>query len=246
MKDEKNTAKIVTKIWLPILEKFDKKIETACLRRDAYLARVLQVELDCLDIEVSMPNSEVARRFITGRLAMLDCKPVGLTLPLGLINRLNGICEVKRIPRDAFFNRLFLLLASSPKAIDHLLFHYAEPWKWTVAVKEKFEVSDEMYPLNHVSIDPLWAIREGLKLLNEQRDIELIDYEEPETGKLVKVTRDVPNGYLPPQSVYTIMFSDEKIKNTDLYGLNCYIADQHVPGSAAQIASRKTLDEIFA
>lgn len=246
MKTEKNITKIVAKIWLPILEKLDKKIETACLRRDAYLAQVLQVELNFLDIEVSIPNSESARQFISDRLAKLECKPVGLTLPIGLITRLNDICEAKRIPRDAFFNRLFLLLASSPKAIDHLLFSYAEPWDWTLAVKEKFDVSDAMYPLNHVSIDPLWAVREGLNLMNEQDDIELIDYEVPETGKLVKVIRDVPSGYLLPQSVYTTIFNDEKIKDTDLYGLNCYLADQHVPGSALQIASRKTLDELFA
>lgn len=249
MKDEKSTAKIVTKIWLPILEKFDKKIEMACLRRDAYLARLLRVELAWLDIEVSIPNSEVARQFITERLAMLDCKPVGLTLPIELITRLNDICEVKRIPRDAFFNRIFLLLASSPKAINRLLFQHANTWDWTVEVRKNYEDElhphSEFYPLSQTSIDPFWAIRAGLNLLNQQDDVELTDYNEPETGKLIKVIKDVPDGYLLPESVYATIFNDKKIKDADLYGLNCYVADQHVPGSATQIASRKTLDELF-
>lgn len=246
MKNEKNTTKIGTKIWRPILEKFDKKIEAACLRRDAYLSRVLQIELDCLDNEVPIPNSPVASKFIADRLAVLDCKPVGLTLPMELITRLNAICAVKRISRDAFFNRLLLLLASSPKAIDHLLFQYVGDWDWKAAVKEKFDVPDELYPLSRVSIDPLWAIREGLNLMNEENAIELSEYQEPETGKLIKVVRDVPTGYLPPLSVYTTTFNDAQIKGSDLYGLNCYIADQHIPGHPADAARRKTLDEIFA
>lgn len=242
MEDEKSTAKISTKIWRPILEKLDKKIEAACLRRDAYLSRVLQVELDCLDSEVRIPNSTEAQDFIAARLDGLDRKLVSITLPLDLISRLNAICRIKRIPRDAFFNRLFLLLASSPAAIDHLLFQHNDDWK--AAVQESFDMPDELYPLSNTVIDPLWAIRAGFISLQEPDD--LIDFQEPETGKFIKVIRDVPIGYLPPRSVYTIEFNNKQIKNSDLYGLNCYIADQHIPGHPADAVRRKTLDEIFA
>ena len=242
MKDEKSMTKIATRIWHPILEKFDRKIEAACLRRDAFLSRVLQIELDCLDDEIRIPNSTEAREFIAARLDLLDRKSVGLTLPADQVIRLNEICRVKRMPRDAFFNRLYLLLASSPNAIDHLLFQNDSDWK--AAVKERFDMPDDLYPLSNTSIDPFWAIREGFSILQESND--LIDYQEPETGKMIKVIADVPGGYLPPPSVYATVFDDKKIRDSDLYGLNCYIADRYIPGNPADVARRKTLDEIFA
>ena len=43
-KTRKTTPKISVKIWRPIIEKFDEKIGIACIRRDAYLNKVLEVE----------------------------------------------------------------------------------------------------------------------------------------------------------------------------------------------------------
>ena len=51
-KTRTTTPKISVKIWRPIIEKFDEKIGIACIRRDAYLNKVLEVELDKLDDEV--------------------------------------------------------------------------------------------------------------------------------------------------------------------------------------------------
>jgi hypothetical protein len=43
-------------------------MDASCLRRDAYLNRVLAVELDYLDTEVALPNSTEAKKFIAERL----------------------------------------------------------------------------------------------------------------------------------------------------------------------------------
>ena len=37
---------ISVRIWRPILEKLEAKLEAACLRRDAYLRRVLELEIE--------------------------------------------------------------------------------------------------------------------------------------------------------------------------------------------------------
>ena len=65
------TAKISVKIWEPLIEKLDTKMEAACLRRDAYLTKLLEFELDRLEEEVSIPNSEAAYNFVSGRLRQL-------------------------------------------------------------------------------------------------------------------------------------------------------------------------------
>ena len=114
----KTPPKISVKIWRPIIDKLDQKLDAACLRRDAYLNKVLENELPWLDSEVSLANSPAAQAFVAARLDQLDRKLVSLTLRPELIEQLNDICQRKRIVRDAFFNRLFLLLALKPKGID--------------------------------------------------------------------------------------------------------------------------------
>jgi hypothetical protein len=94
--------KVSTKIWRPILEKLEKKMDASCLRRDAYLSRVLAVELSYLDSEVALPNSTEAKEFIAERLdGLSDRKLVSLSLRPEIVERLNDLCERKRIVRDA-------------------------------------------------------------------------------------------------------------------------------------------------
>lgn len=237
--------KISTKIWRPILEKLDQKLDAACLRRDAYLNRVLEVELDFLDKEVSIPNSLEAFSFVSERVDQLDRKLVSLALRPDLIDRLNEICQRKRIVRDAFFNRLFLLLAGSPKTIDHLLFRGAD-WRtevWSECKNDGPAFHNTFYPLEQ-DIDPFWAIRAGLELFSE--DTELHDYTVPGSGDLVKVQRDLGGEVYPTNSIYTILFTNTQVKAMDLYGLNCYVPDWQIPNHPAELEYRKRLDDLFA
>ncbi len=121
--------KTSVKIWRPIIEKLDAKMEAACLRRDAYLNKLLEIELDRLDREVSIPNSTEAQSLIAARLDHLDRKAVSLSIRCDLLDKLNDICGRKRIVRDAFFNRVFLLLAASSKVIDRLMFPGEPNWR---------------------------------------------------------------------------------------------------------------------
>jgi hypothetical protein len=156
------------KIWRPILNKLDAKMDAACLRRDAYLAKLLAHELPRLDAEVSLPNSPAAHDFTFERLDALDRKLVSIALDPDLAGQLNAICDAQeRIVRDAFFNRLFLLLTARPKAVDSAVL----PRRAEVAqpgVEAEFKHDGPFFE-NAFStrwrslVDPFWAIRAGLR-----------------------------------------------------------------------------------
>ncbi len=248
----KTVPKISVKIWRPIIQKFDAKIEDACLRRDAYLNKVLEVELDCLDEEVSIPNSQSSYDYVFERLAQLDLKPVSLALLPALTKRLSEICRRKRIVRDAFFNRLFLLLAASPEVIDTLFFGFnAKEWRDDVWKEEKDDdkfFQDGFYPLES-RINPFWAIRSGMEMY--ARDGGLEEYVEPLSGKTIQVSRDFATGTAEPASSLYTTFLDHKMnvdqngRGADLLGLNCYVPDWRIPENTAEHVRRTKLDDLL-
>lgn len=241
----KSLPKISVQIWRPLLAKFDTKVEAACLRRDAFLNRVLQVELEYLDAEVCLPNSAASQAYVSAKLEPLDRKVVSLALHPDVIARLNEICLRKRIVRDAFFNRLFFLLAADPKVIDTLLFGDAD-WRadlWIELKNDADNFQSGFYPLESV-IAPFWAIRAGLEMYAEREA--LTEYVEPSSGKVIQVKNGLGDVVTPPDSVYTILF-DKKLRglDLDLLGLNCYVPDWMVPGQTAQQSYQAKLDELL-
>lgn len=243
-KELKTVPKITVKIWRPIIDKLETSLDAQCLRRDAYLAKVLQVELDHLDAEVSIPNSQASYDYVFEQLDRLDRKPVSLALPPDLTQRLNEICGRKRIVRDSFWNRLFLLLAVSPRIIDTLLFS-GEGKEWRAMVWKKFRgdmgaFENTFYPLND-GIDPFWFIRAALDLYAEGSALE--DYVEPITGKTIQVERSLTGEITPPNSFHTTLFN-QTVSGHQLLGLNCYLPDSLIPGHEAQMARAK-LDDIL-
>lgn len=238
--------KISVKIWRPLLEKLDSKLERACLRRDAYLSKVLAVELDHLDDEVSIPNSQASYDYIASRLDQLDRKLVSLAISPEMAARVNEICSRKKIVRDSFFNRLFLMLAASPKAIDFLLFQdYEGDWRnhvWSDHNDDHLFFQNGFDPLG-AAIDPFEATRCGIALMSKNEKFE--DYVEPTSGKTIKVVREAAGGVVEPcPSFYTIEF-DQKISGHDLAGLNCYLPNRSIPGTDAALAYRAKLDDIL-
>lgn len=241
---ERKTPKISTRISVPVLEKLNKKIDEACLRRDSYLNKVLEIELPCLDREVSLVNSIAAQTFVDQRLSQLDRKLVSITLRSELVEKLNDICSRKRISRDAFFNRLFLFLVATPKVIDKLLFPcVSEDWRINIWCEYRNEdpFNNTFSPLDPV-IDPFWTIRTGIKVENKQ--LELHDYSDPETNKVIRVQRDI-TGVYPVNSFYTALLTNKQVANYDLFGFNCYLPDWRIPEHPAELKYRKQWDEIF-
>lgn len=239
--------KTSVRIYSPIVKKLDEKMNAACLRRDAYLNKVLEIELNELDREVSLPNSVAAQSFIAERIGRLDRKLVSLALRPDLVKRLNDICARKRIVRDAFFNRLFLFLTASPKVIDRLLFPgVGGDWRAAVWSEHKHDLplfDNTFYPLEQ-DIDPFVTIRTGLRLYNEGVE-ELYDHTNPATGELIRVAHNLNGDISPRDSFYTSILHDKQIKKIDLYGFNCYIPDWLIPDSPALLDYEKHFDAIF-
>ncbi|GAB3656469.1 hypothetical protein [Ramlibacter alkalitolerans] len=241
-----SNQKISVKVWEPLITKLDQKMERACLRRDAYLARVLALEVPCLDAEVVLPNSVTAQAYVAAQLETLPRKLMSLALPADLMRSLNEVCKKKRIVRDAFFNRLFLLLAAPPRAIDQLLFDFLDvDWRREVWSEYKHDgpfFTNGFYPLEP-DIDPFWAIRAGLDLCTDAADLQ--DYYEPESGITVKVLRDMADNPMPPASIYGTVL-EQKVQGNSLAGLNCYFPESRIPGHPEERRLQASLDAVLA
>jgi hypothetical protein len=242
-KQLKTIPKISVKIWKPIIENLDAKLETACLRRDAYLRKVLEIEVERLDEYVSIPNSQASYNYIAATLDQFDRKLVSLSLPKELTSRLNEICARKRIVRDAFFNRLFLLLVASPEFLDRLL-DLPEDWRREIWSDYKSDLSfykNGFYPLD-AEIDPLEMIHFGFELANEKRKIE--DYFEPTLGETIKIRRSIHGQPEPIDSLYSTDFHRRSEKNK-LEGMNCYLPDWKIPEHSAESEYKKKSIEVL-
>jgi hypothetical protein len=179
-------------------------------------------------------TSQASYDWVFDRLNQFDRKLVSLALPLELTARLNAICSRKRIVRDAFFNRLFLLLAVSREEFDMLLFGNARN-KWRTDVRNEITNDGrfsrhEFYPLQPV-INPFWAVRRGLE--KYANDAEMQDFVEPESGRTIRVKRDFTGAPAPADGLYTTIFH-YKLRENDLRGLSCYMPDSGISDHVAE------------
>jgi|GEM_PF-6293007 len=122
VKERENKTKILVNVYEPVIVFMKHKLDVACLKRDAYLDKALRLEADFLRAEVTMPNSDKAKNYIADNLKQLKLKPLNLLLSTETVELMNNVCKEKNIPRDAFINRVFLLLIATDTVID-ALFH---------------------------------------------------------------------------------------------------------------------------
>lgn len=241
-----SSKKMTVKVWKPILEKLDAKLDSACLRRDAYLAEVLSNEIERLDEEVAIPNSPGGYEYVAANLDLLDRKLVSLAFPVDVINRINEVCERKQIVRDAWFNRVLLLLVAGPKTVDQLLFwSYEGDWRkdaWARFGSDETTFREAFEPME-AHMRPFAWFREGLWVSNEGEKLD--DYFEPSTGNPVKVTYTLTGQPELPDGLYTTRFSKPKGEGVNLVGLNTYMPDWEIPGHSLAIAEGLMLDKLF-
>ncbi len=226
--------KISVRIWTPLLERFNQSLDAACLRRDAWLAKVLEHELPQIDAEIPTPNSQAARHFIATRLDALPRKLVTLTLPEELVRQLDELCETKCIVRDSFFNRLFFLLVADFKVQTRLFFDGDD--SWFPRLLERTEVSssaarDLLDPIPGFR-DPFLVIREGQAILRDD---------------LMKEfgTAERADEWLRERHIYSSPITATTFPKIDLSGLNVYLSDVDVPGTAEHGRLSHLLDDFL-
>lgn len=155
-------TKISVQIWCEILKELDAKMEASCLRRDAYLSKILRLEIEKLDEEIAQPNSTDAYKHVSKQLDMLGRKLITLTIDADLVEKLNNICVKKKIVRDAFFNRLFFMLVASNARVD-ALFLVPENWRLEIWSEYRNDFFGNIFnPLDEV-MNPLEPLRYGIK-----------------------------------------------------------------------------------
>lgn len=244
-KDGTKVTKTTVKVWRPLADKLEARMTEACLRRDFYLARLLTSEVQHLDAEVAVASSQAAYEHVSDRLERLDRKAVSLALPPALVGQINEVCKSKRIVRDAFFNRLFLLLAASPKNLNALLFPtYEGDWKqdvWHEYGNDSATVDLGVLPLASVT-EPFWAIREAFVMNN--RNLNSQESPDQGSGTTVQMIKVQPGKWTLPENVYT-KYMDQKAGQHDLIGLNCYLPDWRLPTCEVKSRSVNTLDSLL-
>jgi hypothetical protein len=114
-------AKILVAVWEPLIGLLNKKVKTACLKRDEYLDYVLRHEAKMLTQEVSGHNSDEAKAYIAKHLSMLRRKQVNLNLSAETVRAIADACEHVNVPRDAFINRVILFLVAEKPFFKRLL-----------------------------------------------------------------------------------------------------------------------------
>jgi hypothetical protein len=194
-----------------------RKFKQACVRRDDYLAKVFEVELAHLEKEVPTPNSERARAFIKSSLTEHeDRAPMSFNFPEELNRRINETLERKNIPRGAFFNRILFMLAASPATIDEIFFIGFEDWRTEVWSEGKHD---------------------GAFFQNVMYPLEqVVDPFWP-----IRFGLELKQSRFPNQrrNFFTTVLDGH------LYGLNCYLEDASIPGTAEYQQKQREIAAFF-
>lgn len=154
-------TKITVKIFAPLLKDFERQIESLFIKRDAFLNSVIQEEIKHLARDMQGKKlSSKANRYISGELMRLGTKQVNIVVDQSTADALNVVVKETNIVRDAFFNRLILLLRSDTDFVKHLdLPEFING--------SEFESGIEQMPtcplaaMAAVQNDPLYYLREG-------------------------------------------------------------------------------------
>jgi hypothetical protein len=219
-------SKITINTWRPVWSKLEKQLEDACLKRDAYIGSLIDCELEHLEDEMPIANSEAAQKFIDKQLrALLDqnSTPLSIALRPQTAANLERVCSAKRIVRDSFFNRLLLFLAFGPHMAGLLLFkglwldyEKGKPGDWTREVWTQYKHDgpffENVFEPFTATRNPLWSIRACFELIEERDKPEYVDWTNPETNQTIKMAKWVPDHLLClPYRFYTAVLTDHDL-----------------------------------
>ena len=168
MKDanpDQTKTKILVNVYSPLVGLLTRNLNEACLKRDAYLDLILQKECQFLKFEINK-NSDEVRKYISKKIKKLNTTPVSLSLNAETVKILNDVCEEKNLPRDAFINRVFLLLVSTPEMLKALFPILEEAFDEDVHAAENgdeqwFHIRPNVIDSvkEFVSASPFWLLR---------------------------------------------------------------------------------------
>lgn len=114
-------TKITAKIYLPMLENFNSQISKLHIKRDSFLNAMIKAELPYLKMDMrGKVLSAKAKRYIAGSLKRMGTQNVNIVVEKDVADNLNKIVSDSNLVRDAFINRLILLLRSSESFLEKM------------------------------------------------------------------------------------------------------------------------------
>lgn len=114
-------TKITVKIYEPLLRDFDRQLDKLFIKRDAFLNAMIQKEV--LHLAYDMEGNRLtlrAKRYIAGELKRMGTTPVNVVVEKSTADALNSVVDATNLVRDAFMNRLIMLLRSSGPLLKYL------------------------------------------------------------------------------------------------------------------------------
>ena len=114
-------TKITLKIYKPLLKAFDLKVQRLCLKRDAFLNRLLAVETPRLKEDLNgLRQSTRAHRYSSGELKRLAPWPINVVVDQATADALNEVVTQANVSRDAFANFLIWFLVATDEWLELL------------------------------------------------------------------------------------------------------------------------------
>lgn len=217
--------KLVANIWITLIDAMSQKIEAQCLLRDSFLDRIFSSEVVYLRKEIKQSNSDVHRALIERGLSKLPRKPVSFSLRQETVSAINETCGELNIPRDAFLNRIFLLLLiSDPRKWDTFLglndyLGRVHDYVGGGGMSFLGITGLPLVDLGEAMVDPFWGPRRVLE-----------DLKRSQTLSTIEVNSALFDGNL-----------SQDVKN-GLAGLNCCVDDTEVDSEPLE---NRSLDDLL-
>lgn len=229
-KEKKSTKKkILVGVWKDLIDLLNKKVDAACLNRDAYLDHVFRHEAERLTAEVEIANSAEARSHLSTQLSLLERKPVSFALSPATIEAIDAACAAKNLPRDCLFNRVLFLLVVDQRTLFRALLLDPKDY-WPEALSRYGRIWDDTLIAGSLSLvgnviadDPFFAIRECIAVAREEHGTDAVPF------------------------LHTMLIPADLLgaKVPSMLGLNCYLPDSMIEGHPAQIASALRMEELL-
>jgi hypothetical protein len=160
-------TKMTVKIYRPLMEDFNRQVDSLHLMRDAFVNSMIRQETRRLAEEMhGKKMSAAARAYVAGSLKHMGTKPVNLVVDKDTADALNKVVAETNMVRDAFINRLIMFLRSS----DSLLKYLELP---SFITGSEFQSSVEPMPtsplkaIEAVHADPLYYLRVAIEERHE-------------------------------------------------------------------------------
>lgn len=168
---ESNLTKITAKLYAPMFQAFDKQLSQALLRRDAFLDRMIAVEIEHLREDLAGKKlSAKAKRYISQSLKNMGnrgtppLRQVSISVSHKTANSLAEAVKTHNLVRDSFLNWIIALLRSS----DVLLDYFGLPTRISSFRRDGTEdmPTSPLRGIDEIQCDPFYYLRHACESIN--------------------------------------------------------------------------------